>query len=85
MDNKVVDYLKNNPVNCIAAVISIVGAWFVAELDQGLQQIGFSLWIISNLLWIVHGINKRDFFLTITFAVYFIMNLLGIFNRMGCK
>lgn len=85
MDVDVVKYIKNNPVNCAAAIISISGAWLVAALDQSLQQLGFSLWVASNILWILHGMNKKDYFLVITFVAYFIMNVIGISNRIGCK
>ena len=85
MDVETIDYIKNNPINCIAAIITIVGTWLVAALDQTLQQLGFSIWVVSNFLWIIHGMNKKDYFLAFTFIILSGVNLIGIINRMGCK
>ena len=85
MDVEILEYIKNNPVNCIASALTIIGTWLVASLDQALQQFGFSIWVVSNFLWIVHGMNKKDYFLAFTFIILSVVNLIGIINRMGCE
>lgn len=81
--NSITRYFYENPISCIAFIFSAAGAWFVASLDIQTQLHGFSLWIGSNIAWIIYGISKRDWFVVATFGIYFIFNVRGIAMRCG--
>ncbi len=80
---KIISSRRGNQLGVFAFVVSSVGAFFVASKDYGLQLIGFELWILSNLAWLVVGAREEDYSLMLTFGVYFCFNMWGIANRAG--
>lgn len=80
---RVFNYVKNNQLKVFAFAVSSLGAVFVAMRDYNMQLIGFELWILSNLAWLVTGVREEDYPLMLTFGVYFIFNMWGIANRIG--
>lgn len=78
---KVVNYVRDNRLKVFAFVFSSAGAFFVASKDYGLQLIGFELWILSNIAWLITGVKEKDYPLFLTFLVYFVFNMWGIANR----
>lgn len=81
--SRAVQYVNENRLKTIASTISVIGAFFVASLNYGVQLIGFEMWIVSNASWIVVGIRDSDYPLLLMFLVYFGFNLVGVFNRIG--
>lgn len=81
--SRVRDYVGDNKLKTSAFLVSSLGAFFVASTDLSIQLIGFELWILSNIAWIVIGIDEQDYPLMMTFMVYFMFNILGTFNRWG--
>lgn len=80
---RVIEYIQNNQLKVFAFLISSVGAVFVAMRDYDMQLIGFELWVVSNLAWLVTGVREEDYPLMLTFGVYFCFNIWGIMNRAG--
>ena len=76
-------YMRNNSLSCAAFLFSAIGSWFVADVQLDAQMFGFQIWIVSNILWIVYGVKKSDWFVVATFAIYFVFNLRGVANRCG--
>jgi hypothetical protein len=77
------NYVNGNKLKCFAFVVSSAGAFCVASKDYDVQLVGFSLWIISNIAWLITGIKEEDYPLFLTFLVYFVFNIWGIVNRIG--
>lgn len=80
---RVWDYIQNNQLKVFAFIISSTGAIFVAMRDYSMQLIGFELWIISNMAWLITGVREEDYPLMLTFGVYFVFNMWAIANRIG--
>lgn len=80
---RIVDYVQKNKLKTIAFIVSSLGAFFVASMDYGIQMLGFELWIVSNLSWIIIGARTEDYPLLLTFLVYFVFNIMGMLNRGG--
>lgn len=80
---RVKDYVEENKLKTSAFVVSSCGAFFVASTDLTVQLIGFQLWIVSNIAWMIIGVNEGDYPLLLTFFVYFMFNIWGIVNRWG--
>lgn len=80
---RIVDYVQKNKLKTIAFIVSSLGAFFVASMDYGIQMLGFELWIVSNLSWIIIGARTEDYPLLLTFLVYSVFNIMGMLNRGG--
>jgi hypothetical protein len=60
-----------------AAVLSLAGAWLVADERRSRRHLGFGLWIISNLLWVAWGSSTLAWGLLATYIAYFITSVRG--------
>ena len=48
-----------NGVQWPAMLVTVAAAWFVASSQRSRRQIGFWLFLSSNLLWVVWGIYAQ--------------------------
>jgi hypothetical protein len=60
-----------------AMVVTVVAAWFVASSQQKRRDLGFWLFIASNVLWIVWGIHSGAKALVILQLMLAAMNIRG--------
>jgi len=60
-----------------AMVVTITAAWFVASSQKHRRQIGFWLYLVSNLLWVVWAIHARAYALIILQLCLAVMNIRG--------
>jgi len=60
----------------IATIFSIIGNIFVIYK----KWIGFVIWIISNLLWIIFGILNKHYWMIVLFIFYTIISIWGIYK-----
>lgn len=78
---KILSYIRLNPLESLAALLSISGGCFVPSTDPNPRIIGFALWCGGNALWICFAKGYKKWgFLTMQ-AVYLIQNLIAITNN----
>lgn len=66
-------------VSTIALMLSIAGNVF---LNKKKVKIGYSVWIASNLLWVIVGLTATDRNIPqiLMYVLYTILNIHGIYN-----
>ncbi len=57
----------------IATVIAILGNIFIIYKNR----MGFMIWIISNVLWIIFATLNQHYFMSILFFFYLILSIIG--------
>ena len=60
-----------------AMVVTVAAAWYVASTHARRRNIGFWLFITSNLLWIIWGIHAHAYALTVLQVCLAAMNIRG--------
>ena len=60
-----------------AMVVTVVAAWFVASRSLERRRIGFWLFLLSNVLWVVWGLHSRAYALVTLQACLAFMNIRG--------
>jgi hypothetical protein len=60
-----------------AMMVTITAAWFVASSQKHRRQIGFWLYLVSNLLWVVWAVHARAYALIILQLCLAVMNIRG--------
>jgi hypothetical protein len=66
-----------DPVQAVATVLSVSGAFLVASPQSLRRSYGFGIWMVSNLLWVVAGIQGTNPYLIILFGIYFYSSFRG--------
>lgn len=61
-----------------AMVVTIVAAWLVGSKSSRRRTVGFWVFLLSNLLWIVWGMNARAYALVVLQVGLAIMNIRGV-------
>lgn len=66
-------------VSTIALMLSVAGNVF---LNKKKVKIGYSVWIVSNLLWVIVGLTATDRNIPqiLMYVLYTILNIHGIYN-----
>ena len=62
-----------------AMAVSVLAAWLVASSHKHRRQIGFWIFLLSNVLWIVWGMSSH------AYALVFLQLCLGAMNVRGAK
>lgn len=60
-----------------AMVITITAAWFVAATHARRRRIGFWLYLVSNVLWVVWGLHTHAYALILLQVALAAMNIRG--------
>ena len=60
-----------------AMVITVAAAWFVASNRKGLRNVGFWLFLLSNVAWVVWGLAEHAYALVILQFCLAAMNIRG--------
>ena len=63
-------------IDIIATILSICGA----VLNAQHRIFGFYIWIVANTTWIIYGYMTGQIYLCITFLVYNIISVYGIYK-----
>ena len=66
-------------VSTVALMLSVAGNVF---LNKKKVKIGYSVWIVSNLLWTIVGLTATDRNIPqiLMYVLYTILNIHGIYN-----
>jgi hypothetical protein len=58
-------------------LITVIAAWFVASNQRARRRIGFWLYLVSNVLWVVWGLHTNAYALIALQACLAAMNIRG--------
>lgn len=61
-----------------AMVITIAASWYVASTQKGRRNVGFWLFIASNILWVVWGVHAHAYALIVLQVGLAAMNIRGV-------
>ena len=64
-----------------AMLISVMAAWLTGSLSKRRRNIGFWLFLASNVLWIIWGVHDDAYALIFLQVSLALMNLRGIFKN----
>ena len=65
-----------NKLEITATILSIIGNIFIVYQSK----IGFAIWIVANILWIIFALNRKDkyYWMAGLFLFYNILSIIGL-------
>ena len=73
-------YIRNNPIECLAAFFSILGGFFFPSINNTYRVIGAILWCAGNILWVIFAQGNKKWALFILQLIYLGQNTFAIWN-----
>lgn len=73
-------YIKNNPIECVAALFSVVGGFFFPSVNNTFRVIGAVLWCVGNALWVIFAHGNKKWALFVLQMIYMGQNMFAIWN-----
>jgi hypothetical protein len=64
-----------------AAILGLGGGWLVASRVAGQRRLGFALWIVSNVLWVVWATSTHAWALLGMQSVFLVTSVRGWINN----
>jgi len=61
-----------------AMIATLIAAWFVASQSRKMRNMGFWIYILSNVLWVLWGWQNNGYALIALQVGLFLMNIRGI-------
>jgi hypothetical protein len=60
-----------------AMIVTVVASWYVASMKRQRRKVGFWLFLLSDVLWVIWGIHARAYALITLQACLAVMNVRG--------
>jgi hypothetical protein len=60
-----------------AMLVTVIAAWFVASTQPRRRRIGFWLYLVSNVLWVIWGLHTQAYALILLQLCLATMNIRG--------
>ena len=60
-----------------AMIVTVVASWYVASMKRQRRKVGFWLFLLSNVLWVIWGIHARAYALIALQVCLAVMNVRG--------
>jgi hypothetical protein len=60
--------------------ITVGASWYVASTKKRRRKVGFWLFLLSNVLWVLWGVPAHAYALVVLQAFLFVLNLRGLFK-----
>jgi hypothetical protein len=60
-----------------AMLLTIIAAYFVASGQSGRRRMGFWIYLVGNLLWVVWGVHSHAYALILLQVCLAVMNIRG--------
>jgi hypothetical protein len=60
-----------------AMIVTVAASWYVASNAKARRNVGFWLFLFSNILWVVWGIYSHAYALIVLQVCHAIMNIRG--------
>jgi hypothetical protein len=70
----------DNPVECVAVLMGIIGGFFFPSVNSFLRVVGAIFWCFGNILWIVFANGHKKWAMLGLHVVYFAQNIFAIWN-----
>jgi hypothetical protein len=64
-------------LQCPAMVVTVAAAWCVASNAKPRRNVGFWLFLASNVLWVIWGLHARAYALIVLQVCLALMNMRG--------
>ncbi|XJP61073.1 hypothetical protein AB4P95_07480 [Pseudomonas sp. A1437] len=61
-----------------AMVVTVLAAWLIGSQRPGRRMIGFVCFSVSNVLWVIWGLDADAYALIVLQVCLFLMNLRGL-------
>ncbi len=58
-------------------LVTVTAAWYVASRLKARRRLGFWLFLLSNILWVVWGLHAKAYALVLLQGCLAIMNIRG--------
>ena len=68
-------------ITWIATALSILGNVYVASIIQKQQTIGYSVWIVSNFIWIAYFVATAQYSAMTLFVAYLVIAVYAVYKR----
>jgi hypothetical protein len=63
-----------------AMLVTVAASWFVASTRKRRRNLGFWLFLLSNLLWVIWGLHAHAYALVALQLFLVVMNIRGLGN-----
>ena len=63
-----------------AVILGMAGAVLVAQADAISRLVGFAMWTVANVLWVVWGVKTKNRYIVLLFAFYAATAIWGLAN-----
>jgi hypothetical protein len=73
-------YIKNNSLECMAALFGVLGGFFFPSVNNTMRIIGAILWGIGNVMWIIFAHGHKKWALFALQFVYMAQNIFAVWN-----
>lgn len=64
-----------------AMAVTIIAAWLIASQARRRRVVGFWLFLLSNLLWVIWAWNDRAYALVVLQVALAILNFRGVYKN----
>lgn len=62
----------------VALVVTVIAAWLVSNAHRSRREVGFWVFLVSNVLWIIWGLHANAFALVALQVFLAISNVHGV-------
>ena len=62
-------------------VVTVVAAWWVASQNERRRKIGFWIFLLSNVLWVVWGLHTKAYALVVLQVALAALNSRGAYKN----
>ena len=73
-------YAKKEPVECLAALLGIVGGFFYSSSTPLVRICSAAMWCAGNLMWVLFAHTEKKWALFGLQVIYFGQNVFAIAN-----
>lgn len=64
-----------------AMVVTVVAAWLVASQSKPKREIGFWVFLLSNVLWVIWGLHDHAYALVALQIALAVLNVRGVYKN----
>jgi len=79
--NELINLFTLNFIQWPAMIATIVSAWLVGSLSNSKRLLGFWVFILSNILWVIWGIHTTAYAIVVMQVGLMILNVRGVIKN----
>ena len=65
----------------VVIILGILGSLFAAMKRQEHRFIGFCLFLVTNICWIVYGFYQVDYNIILQFGCFLVISMIGLWSN----